>query len=86
MTMDIQTDWRYSDQKMKLRQECIKILLIKFGSELNEDGSSKYTNRSIYECAHDWVSQGNMISHGIIKYYEVYYASQGHNSISQEST
>ena len=86
MTMDIQTDWRYSDEKMKLREECIKILLVKYGSHLNEDGSSKYTNQSIYECAHDWVSQGNMISHGIIKYYEVYYASQGHNSISQEST
>ena len=71
---------------MKLREECIKILLVKYGSDLNEDGTSKYTNQSIYECAHDWVSQGNMISHGIIKYYEVYYASQGHDPIIQEST
>ena len=75
MTMDIQTDWRYSDQKMKLRQECIKILLIKFGSELNEDGVSKYTNQSIYECAHDWVSQGNVSTYGIVKYFQAYYTT-----------
>jgi hypothetical protein len=34
-------DWRYSDQKMKVR---------------------------------DWVSQGNMHTAGIVKYYEAYYA------------
>ena len=78
---DTLTDWRYSDQKMKVRQACLKTLLQRFGSELTPDGTPKYSNQSIYECAHDWVSQGNMITHGIIKYYEVYYASQGHNQI-----
>jgi len=84
--MDIQTDWRYSDQKMKLRQECLSILLQKFGSELGPDGTSKYSNQSIYECTHDWVSQGNMITAGLVKYYEVYYAVQGHNSSNEGST
>jgi hypothetical protein len=28
----------------------------------------------MYECAQDWVSQGNMHTAGIVKYYEVYYA------------
>jgi hypothetical protein len=84
--MDIQTDWRYSDQKMKLRQECLSILMQKFGSQLNSDGTSKYSNQSIYECAHDWVSQGNMISAGLVKFYEVYYAVQGHDSSNQGST
>ena len=34
----------------------------------------KYTSQSIYECAQDWVSQGNMHTAGIVKYYEAYYA------------
>ena len=75
-TMVMQTDWRYSDQKLKLRQECLNILLNKFGSQLNSDGSPKYSNQSIYECAHDWVSQGNMITAGLLKYYEVYYSGK----------
>ena len=39
MTTAIQTDWRCSDDRMKLRQEVLSILLEKYGSELNEDGS-----------------------------------------------
>jgi hypothetical protein len=83
---DMQTDWRYEDWRMKLREECLNILLKKFGSELTSEGSPKYSNQSIYECAHDWVSQGNMISAGLVKYYEAYYAVQGYNSSSQEGT
>lgn len=75
-TTGMQTDWRYSDQKMKLREECLRILLSKFGSELNEDGSPKHSNQSIYECAHDWISQGHMISSGIVSYYKAYYNDQ----------
>ena len=83
---DTLTDWRYSDQKMKVREASLQLLLQRFGSVLSSDGNPKYSNQSIYECAHDWVSQGNMITHGIIKYYEVYYASQGHNSFDKGST
>lgn len=67
-------DWRYSDQKMKTRQQALTILLSKYGSELDKSRKSKYTCQSIYECAHDWVSQGNVNCNGITKYYEAYYA------------
>ena len=52
-------DWRYSDQKMKVREQALKVLFAKFGAEL-EGVVPKYSNQSIYECAQDWVSQGNM--------------------------
>jgi len=68
-------DWRYSDDRMLLRQQVLNILLTKFGKDLNPDGSSKYSNQSMYECAHDWVSQGNATTFGIVKYYQAYYAS-----------
>ena len=67
-------DWRYSEDKLKLRQQSLSILLKKYGSELNLKKESKYRTQSIYECAHDWVSQGNVNCKGIIKYYEAYYA------------
>ena len=67
-------DWRYSDQKIKIRQQALTILLQKYGSELDSTRKSKYTSKSIYECAHDWVSQGNVNCNGIVKYYEAYYA------------
>ena len=66
-------DWRYGDQKMKVREQALKVLLSKFGSEL-EKGTPKYSSQSVYECAQDWVSQGNMHTAGIVKYYEAYYA------------
>ena len=66
-------DWRYEPERMALREQCLSILLKKFGSELNEDGSPKYGTMSIYDCAHDWVSQGNKLTNGIVAYYQAYY-------------
>ena len=66
-------DWRYSDDRMKVREQALKILLTQFGHEL-VGGIPKYSSQSIYECAHDWVSQGNATTFGIVKYYEAYYA------------
>jgi|TARA_A200000113_G_scaffold221231_1_gene232748 hypothetical protein len=66
-------DWRYSEEKLRVRQEAIRILLHKYGGELDETRKSKYTCKSIYECAHDWISQGNASSNGIVQYYEDYY-------------
>ena len=66
-------DWRYSDQKMKVREQALKVLLSKFGGQM-EGASPKYSSQSIYECAQDWVSQGNMNTSGIVKYYEANYA------------
>ena len=68
-------DWRYNEDRMKLRQEVLSILLKKYGGELDNTRKSKYTNQSIYQCAHDWVSQGHKISSGVVKCYEAYYAT-----------
>ena len=65
-------DWRYNDFNTKLRQECLKILLKKYAHVM--DGAvPKYSQQSIYECAHDWISQGNKTSFGIVKYFDAYY-------------
>jgi len=67
-------DWRYSDDRMKVREQVLIILLSRFGSFLDKHGVPIYSSQSIYECSHDWVSQGNLTTFGIIKYYETYYA------------
>ena len=66
-------DWRYNEDKLKVREQALTILLKKYGFELNSTRESKYKSQSIYECAHDWVSQGNVNCNGIVKYYEAYY-------------
>ena len=65
-------DWRYSPEKMKLREEVLQILLKKYGGQMN-GVVPKYSSQSIFECAHDWVSQGNANCTGITQYYEAYY-------------
>ena len=54
------------DEQMSLRQEVLRILFKKFGKV-------EYSNKSIYECADEWVSKGQKISSGVVKYYEAYY-------------
>ena len=71
----INEDWRYSDKRMKLREKALNLLFVRFGRELNNNGEPLYSNQSIYECAHDWVSQGNMSTFGLVKYYQTYYTS-----------
>ena len=73
----MEEDWRYSEEKLGVRQQAIRILLHKYGSGLDHTRKSKYTCRSIYECAHDWVSQGNANCTGITQYYEAYYHANG---------
>ena len=68
-------DWRYSDDRMILRQQVLNILLQKFGKDLNPDGSSKYSDQYMYECDLDWGSQGSATTFVIVKYYQAYYAS-----------
>jgi len=46
-------DWRYSEERMELRQKAYTLLLGRFGSELNENGEPLYSMQSISECAHD---------------------------------
>ena len=76
MTNSEVEDWRYSDFKMQLRRQVLSLLIKRFGSELNENGEPKYSGQSIYECAHDWVSQGNKRTDGLVKYYLAYYTAK----------
>ena len=76
MTNSEVEDWRYSDFKMQLRRQVLSLLIKRFGSELNENGEPKYSNQSIYECAHDWVSQGNKRTDGLVAYYKAYYTAK----------
>ena len=69
-------DWRYSNPKMEVRGQALAILLKRFGSELDDNGEPKHSNQSIYECVHDWVSQGNMRTDGLVKYYQPYYTDK----------
>ena len=66
-------DWRYEPERMALREACLSLLLREFGSDLNENGAPKNPTATIYECAHDWVSQGNKYTDGIIGYYKSHY-------------
>ena len=60
---------------MKLREQVLNLLLTRFGGLLDENGEPQYTNQSMYECAHDWVSQGNVNTFGLVKYYQAYYTA-----------
>ena len=68
-------DWRYSEERMELRQKCYTLLLGRFGSQSDENGEPIYSMQSISECAHDWVSQGNVTTSGLVKYYQAYYTT-----------
>ena len=67
-------DWRYSEERMDVRTQGLNILLNRFGSQICSDGSPRYSNQSIYECVHDWVSQGNKTPHGVTKYFKENYS------------
>ena len=51
---------------MKLRQQVLMILFKAFGK-------GKYSNKSIYNCADEWIEKGHKISSGVVKYYDAYY-------------
>ena len=67
------SDWLNSPERMVLKEQCLSVLLRKFGSDLRDDGAPLHSTQSIYECAHDWVSQGNPKPDGIVAYYKAYY-------------
>ena len=72
----MEIDWLYSPERMELREQCLSVLLHKFGSALKEDGTPVCSTKSIYACAHDWVSQGHPSTMGIVAYYEAYYRTK----------
>lgn len=70
----MQTDWRYNEEKMELRQAVYSILLNRFGGKLKDNGEPVHSMQKIAECAHDWVSQGHVSSSGVVKYFQAYYS------------
>tara|TARA_B100001113_G_scaffold104130_1_gene84397 strand:- start:244 stop:435 length:192 start_codon:yes stop_codon:yes gene_type:complete len=58
-----------TEEQLSLRQEVLKILFKKFGN-------GNYSNRSIYECADEWIIKGHKISSGVVAYYEAYYSNK----------
>ena len=66
-------DWRYSEDRMELRQEAYTLLLKNFGSALDTHGEPLYNMKTITECCHDWVSQGNSDTNDLINYYQSNY-------------
>jgi len=67
--LDYSDDWRYDNERLKVRGETMKILLSQFGHELDKRGRPLYSMESMVECAHDWVSQGNADTKGLTQYY-----------------
>ena len=65
-------DWRYSPERMLLREGALSFLLTKYGGQMN-GAVPKYPSQKIFECAHDWVSQGNETTNGLANYFEAYY-------------
>lgn len=66
-------DWRYSEERMKVRASVLNLLFKRYGGGINPDGSPLVDPEKIYSCAHDWVSQGNVRTDGIIAYFKAYY-------------
>ena len=66
-----------NDEKLKLRQEVLKILMSKYGN-------STY-NRAIYECADEWCSK-QVTTNGLAGYFKAYYATKGNDQVGEEST
>ena len=66
-------DWRYSDDRLKVRASVLKVLLTRYGGSTNPDGTPSVDPEKIYACAHDWVSQGNFRTDGILAYFKAYY-------------
>ena len=76
--MDMQIKSQYTDQQLKLRQQCLSILLKKY--EVTTE--SKYSLRDIYECAEEWTLKFN-VSNGVVDYFKTYF-SNGKQKNSKE--
>ena len=66
-------DWRYSDQKMKVREQALKVLLSKFGGQM-EGVRPKYSVNQSMSVLKTGCLKATCTLAGIVKYYEAYYA------------
>ena len=69
-----------TDAELKLRADCLKILLSKYGNI--DPLKDKYSSRDIYECADEWVSKGHKISAGITDYFHAYFSKHAQQESS----
>ena len=74
----MQTKEKYSEEQLKLRQQCLSILLKSY--EITTE--SKYSLRDIYECTEEWTHKYKT-SNGIIDFFKAYF-SNGNQKISKE--
>ena len=51
---------------LTFRAQCLNLLMKRFGN-------TGVSNKSIYECANEWIEKGNKITHGLVSYYETYF-------------
>ena len=49
MTTTTLTDWRYSEDRMETRQQALKLLLARYGSELDKEGNNSNYARALKE-------------------------------------
>tara|TARA_Y100001970_G_scaffold211166_1_gene257747 strand:+ start:2342 stop:2539 length:198 start_codon:yes stop_codon:yes gene_type:complete len=57
-----------NDEVLKLRRYCFKILKDRWSkAEHNDD---------IYKCIDEWISKGNVVSFGIVAYFDAYYTGK----------
>lgn len=61
-------------RELNFRAQCLSLLMKRFG---NQKGVS---NKSIYECANEWIEKGNKITHGLVSYYETYFNEENKKS------
>jgi hypothetical protein len=64
---------RILTENLHLREQCLSVLLQKYGNEVTDQGMPIHSTRSIYECANEWVEKGNKKTDGLVKYYAAYY-------------
>ena len=78
MMMVMQTEEKYSEEQLKLREKCLSILMKRY--EITTE--SKYSLRDIYECAEEWTHKYKT-SNGIIDYFKAYFLN-GSQKISKK--
>ena len=69
-----------TDAELKLRADCLKILLSKYGNI--DPVKDKYSSRDIYEWADECVSKGHKISGGITDYFHAYFSKHAQQESS----
>ena len=60
-----------TENQLKLRSYVLKVLLQEFGNT--------HSNKSIYECAHEW-SEKQVTTNGLVNYYNTYYNKSHDNT------